>query len=140
MSQSRAANPTKRIGVQGALLLAIPAVIVLLLLAFYFFSGSTSEDLDSVYGKRAGSRATASVNGTRVLAEMFRKSGHKLRTLTRLSPGINERADVIVWSPDSFEPPDKKQREFLEGWLAQGRGRTLIYVGRDYDAAGEYYQ
>lgn len=140
MSQSRSTSPTQRMGMPGAILLAIPAGIVLLLLAFYFFGGSSSEDLDSVYGKRAGSRATGSVNGTRVLAEMFAKNGHKIRTLTRLSPGINERAEVIVWIPDSFEAPDKKQREFLEGWLAQGRGRTLIYVGRDYDAAGEYYQ
>src|SRR5262245_3067421 len=119
MSQDPTTNRAQQNKMQWALLLAIPAGIVMLLLAIYFFSGSSVEDLDSVYGKRAGRGASGSVNGTRVLAEMFAKNGHKLRTLSRLSPGINERAEVIVWIPDSFEPPDKKQRDFLEGWLKQ---------------------
>ena len=140
MSQAQTTNSTRQQKVRGALLFAIPAGILLVILGLYWFSGSSVEDLDSVYGKRAGRGASGSVNGTRVLAEMYAKNGHKLRTLSRLSPGINERAEVIVWIPDSFEPPDKKQRDFLEGWLKQGRGRTLIYIGRDYDAAGEYYQ
>jgi len=56
------------------------------------------------------------------------------------SPGpINDRADVIVWIPDKLRAAgNKQQREFLEAWLER-RGTTarLIYVGRDYDAAGE---
>ncbi len=131
----------ERLGTRGALAIGIPLGIAILAAGLYFYGGRTrAESLDSIYGKRSGRGATASVNGTRVLAEMFIKGGHKVRTLSRLSPGIHDRADVIVWIPDSFEPPDKQQREFLEGWLAKGRGRTLIYVGRDYDAAGEYYQ
>ncbi|MGI8977694.1 MAG: DUF4350 domain-containing protein [Pirellulaceae bacterium] len=140
MSDSYLSGLGKRLGTRGALAIGIPLVLLLVVGVYYYGGGSRAESLDSVYGKRSGRGATASVNGTRVLAEMFIKNGHRLRTLSRLSPGINQRADVIVWIPDSFEPPDKKQREFLESWLAQGRGRTLIYVGRDYDAAGEYYQ
>ena len=141
MSDSYLSGLGKRLGTRGALAIGIPLALLVVGGGLYFYgSRSRAENLDSVYGKRSGSRATASVNGTRVLAEMFIKNGHRVRTLSRLSPGINQRADVIVWIPDSFEPPDKKQREFLESWLAQGRGRTLIYVGRDYDAAGEYYQ
>ncbi|MBC7852730.1 MAG: hypothetical protein IAF94_04770, partial [Pirellulaceae bacterium] len=140
MSDSYLSGLGKRLGMRGALAIGIPLVLLLVVGVYYYGGGTRAESLDSVYGKRSGTRATASVNGTRVLAEMFIKNGHRLRTLSRLSPGINQRADVIVWIPDSFEPPDKKQREFLESWLAQGRGRTLIYVGRDYDAAGEYYQ
>ena len=140
MSDSNSSSRGKRLGTRGALLFGIPLAILVVGFGIYLFSGRRAESLDDAYGKRSGSRATASVNGTRVLGEMFMKNGHKIRTLTRLSPGINDRADVIVWIPDSFEPPDKEQREFLEAWLAKGRGRTLIYVGRDYDAAGEYYQ
>ena len=141
MSDSYLSGLGKRLGTRGALAIGIPLALLVVGGGLYFYgSRSRAENLDSVYGKRSGRQATASVNGTRVLAEMFIKNGHRVRTLSRLSPGINQRADVIVWIPDSFEPPDKKQREFLESWLAQGRGRTLIYVGRDYDAAGEYYQ
>ncbi len=141
MSDNYLSGLGKRLGTRGALAIGIPLALLVVGVGLYFYgSRSRAENLDSVYGKRSGRQATASVNGTRVLAEMFIKNGHRVRTLSRLSPGINQRADVIVWIPDSFEPPDKKQREFLESWLAQGRGRTLIYVGRDYDAAGEYYQ
>jgi hypothetical protein len=128
-----------RLGIRGLIAVGVPLAMLVMYLLLYLLQGRKPEGLPSVYGKRSGG-ATGSVNGTRVLGEMFMKNGHKVRTLTRLSPGINDRADVIVWIPDSFEPPDKEQREFLEAWLAKGRGRTLIYVGRDYDAAGEYYQ
>lgn len=140
MSDNRLTGIGDRLGKRGVLAIGIPSVIVVVAVAMYYFGGRRAESLDSVYGKRSGSGATASVNGTRVLAEMFVRKGHKVRTISRLSPGINERADVIVWIPDSFEPPDKEQREFLESWLKQGNERTLIYVGRDYDAAGEYFQ
>lgn len=140
MSDNRLTGIGDRLGKRGVLAIGIPAAIVVLAAGMYYFGGRRAESLDSVYGKRSGSGATASVNGTRVLAEMFVRKGHKVRTISRLSPGINERADVIVWIPDSFEPPDKKQREFLESWLKQGTNRTLIYIGRDYDAAGEYFQ
>jgi hypothetical protein len=130
----------QRLGKRGALTIGIPLAIFVIAVAMYYWGGRKPESLDSIYGRRSGSGATASVNGTRVFAQMFVKRGHKVRTISRLSPGINDRADVIVWIPDSFEPPDKKQREFLEAWLAKGKNRTLIYVGRDYDAAGEYFQ
>ena len=108
-------------------------------LIYYLFS-SGGENLDTAYGKRRGHKAASSVNGTSVLAEMYSRAGHKVKTINRLSPGLNDRADVIVWIPDSFATPDQKQREFLENWLSKGRGRTLIYVGRDYDAAAEYWK
>jgi hypothetical protein len=114
-------------------------VLVIFLLISYGLSGR-GERLDTAYGKRRGIGAEASVNGTKVLGEMFSRAGHNVRTINRLSPGLNDRVDVIVWIPDGFGTPDKKQREFLENWLSQGRGRTLIYVGRDYDSAPEYWK
>ena len=104
-----------RLGVRGLIAIGVPLAVLVMYLMLYMLQGRKPEGLPSVYGKRSGSGATGSVNGTRVFAEMFVKQGHKVRTLSRLSPGINDRADVIVWIPDSFEPPDKEQREFLEG-------------------------
>jgi len=95
MSESNSSSLGKRLGTRGALLFGIPLAILVVGFGLYWFSRSRAESLDDVYGKRSGSRATASVNGTRVLGEMFIKNGHKIRTLTRLSPGINDRADVI---------------------------------------------
>ena len=140
MSDTFVKHLALRLGIRGLIAIGVPLVLLLLGGMLYLLQGPKGESLHSVYGKRSGREATASVNGTRVLAEMFIKNGHKLRTISRLSPGLNDKADVIVWIPDSFEPPDQKQRDFLETWLAKGRGRTLIYVGRDYDAAGEYYR
>ncbi|MFN0017845.1 MAG: hypothetical protein ACKVP0_06270 [Pirellulaceae bacterium] len=128
-----------RLGIRGLIYLGIPLAMLFLYLFLSLFQGSGG-GLPSVYGKRSGREATSSVNGTRVFAEMFVRSGRKVRTITRLSPGINDRADVIVWIPDSFEPPDKKQREFLEAWLAKGNNRRLIYIGRDFDSSGEYFR
>ncbi len=57
-----------------------------------------------------------------------------------MSPGLDERADCIVWFPDDFQPPPEPVREWLERWLADQPGRTLIYVGRDFDAAPFYWK
>ncbi|MEY4568144.1 MAG: hypothetical protein RLY14_3114, partial [Planctomycetota bacterium] len=38
-------------------------------------------------------------------------------------------------------PPSKVARDFLDKWLKEGNGgKTLIYVGRDYNASGEYWK
>lgn len=94
--------------------------------------------LKTAYGRRRGS-AAASVNGTSALAELFRRAGGRPVTVLGLSAGL-EKYDVIVWAPDSFEMPREKVREFLEDWLKSRPGRTLVYIGRDYDASCEYWQ
>lgn len=96
-----------------------------------------SQELMTDYGHRRG-RAAASVNGTSVLAEMFREAGGRPTTLYTLSSSLNN-FDVVVWAPNDFAPPDQKAREFLEEWLVDDPGRTLVYIGRDYDAAIEYW-
>lgn len=100
--------------------------------------GRRDETLSTIYGRRRGAEAHRSVNGTSVLAEMFKRAGHRVTTMNRLSPKVEE-FDVVVWIPNNFEPPTKEQREFLEDWLANGQQRTVIYVGRDYDAAVDYW-
>lgn len=111
----------------------------LLLVGVYFLVVRGRPDtLHDTYGRRRGLNAAESVNGTSVLAGMFTQAGHKVRTITRLSPKARDY-QTIVWFPDDFKPPTAQQREWFENWLASGSGRTLIYVGRDYDAATKYW-
>lgn len=103
------------------------------------WSGCGSRDIDQTYGKRRGATGEASVNGTAVLAGMFERAGYTVRSREYLSPRADD-FDVIVWFPDDFRAPREDAQAFLENWLARGRGRTVIYVGRDYDAATDYWE
>jgi len=122
--------------------LALPAIGLLLAVlaigAGIFLSGRRDEQLPTIYGRRRGTEPARSVNGTSVLSGLFKRAGHRVTTMTRLSPKVRD-FDVVVWVPDDFEPPTTEQREFLEDWLAGGTGRTVVYVGRDYDAAARYW-
>ena len=100
--------------------------------------GCSSRDIETQYGRRVGSEP-ASVNGTGVLADMFQRAGHAVFTWQSLSPKLSRRADCIVWFPDDICPPDRKTRGWLEHWLEARPGRTLVYVGRDFDAAPGYW-
>jgi hypothetical protein len=71
---------------------------------------------------------------------MFSRAGHKVYSWHYLSPRLHERADCIVWFPDDYKPPAANVRQWLDAWLADKPGRTLIYVGRDYDAAPQYWK
>jgi hypothetical protein len=102
-------------------------------------AGCGTESIDATYGRRRGASGGDSVNGTRVLAEMFESYGHKVSTRNYLSPKMSE-FDVAVWFPDDFGLPTAEQQEFLEEWVSDEPGRTLVYVGRDYDAAVDYWE
>jgi len=119
---------------------ALAAVLLLALagVAAVLVSGC-SRDISTVYGQRKGPGVTESVNGTAVLGEMFERAGHRVSSWGSLSPRLKERADCIVWFPDDFNPPDDNVREWLEEWLMDRPGRTLVYVGRDFDAAPRYW-
>jgi hypothetical protein len=99
-----------------------------------------SDGIDTSYGRRAGIIGGDSVNGTAVLARMFETAGHHVTTATRLSPRVYEKADCIVWAPDDFKPPSTEVRQWFNAWWRHGQNRTLIYIGRDYDAAADYWQ
>ena len=98
-----------------------------------------SEDLETAYGQRSAPGAAMSVNGTAVLAGMFEEAGHQVTSWSAISPRL-DRADCIVWFPDDFQPPSREVRERLEQWLTKESSRTLIYVGRDFDAAPWYWE
>jgi hypothetical protein len=98
------------------------------------------DGIDTTYGRRSAFNGGDSVNGTAVLARMFESAGHHVTTATRLSPRVYEQADCIVWAPDDFEPPSPDVRQWFNAWWRHGSDRTLIYIGRDYDAAPAYWR
>jgi hypothetical protein len=130
---SKTEQPSLGLPVAGAVIALVVIVVGAILM------GRRDEKLPSIYGRRRGAEAGRSVNGTAVFAEMFRKSGHTVITRSRFSPKL-ENYDVVVWIPDDFEPPTKERREHLEKWLSNGNQRTVIYVGRDYNAAIDYWE
>lgn len=115
------------------------AALVVVIGLIVLFRQPRRETLADSYGQRRGTGREASVNGTNVLAEMFKSAGHRVTSVDELSPKL-KKYDIILWTPNDFEPPTEEQRDFLEEWLSGGEGRTLIYVGRDYDAAPAYWK
>jgi hypothetical protein len=97
------------------------------------------KDLDTVYGQRSGPGATDSVNGTAVFADMFEAAGHHVSSWTSLSPRLDE-ADCVVWFPNDFDPPSPRVVYWFGRWLNARPDRTLIYVGRDFDAEPWYWR
>jgi hypothetical protein len=107
-------------------------------LLLYIFSGCNQPmALQSEYGKIRNEGKTASLNGTRFLAEMFRRRGVTVNRQSAISPRLN-RYQTIVWFPDRHAAPEKQVVTALETWIDEGYGRTLIYVGRDYQANLDY--
>ena len=98
-----------------------------------------SEKLVTEYGKVAGDLGGTSVNGTGVLLEMFRDRGSAVKRFRKISPQL-EKYDTVVWFPDETDYPQIEVTEALEDWLRSGYYRTLIYVGRDFDAELDYLQ
>lgn len=123
-------------GNKWALPVALVGVVLLIALLIWLFRGSP--ELNTGYGRRTGADYRASVNGTLVFSEMFRQSGRNVTSIEKLSPKLRKYS-TIVWFPDDFGVPTVDQRQWLEQWLSEGNNRTLIYVGRDYDAATAYW-
>lgn len=108
------------------------------LLASTTLLGGCSDYIKDDYGESRGHSGKQSVNGTAALVDMFEQAGCKVRRWSRMSPRL-QSADVIVWIPDSFSAPSAAHRRFVDEWLQDDAGRTLIYVGRDFDAAVAYW-
>jgi hypothetical protein len=110
-----------------------------LLVAAAAAAGCGQPAIDGTYGLRHGRQGGQSVAGTAVLAGMYEKAGYRVFSWRRLSPRLKQ-ADVIVWAPNSFDPPRREERAWLEEWLRDEPGRTLVYIGRDYDALSAYWR
>ncbi len=85
------------------------------------FGAVTSPDVDR------------SLNGLGLHREMWETNGVRCLKPLRLSPRLDDM-DVIVLVGQSFEPPGRGARQWLENWLASDSGRTVIYFGRDFNA------
>jgi hypothetical protein len=116
------------------------AIAVALCLAAAGCGKTPDNDLQTEYGQRSETRFASSVNGYGVLADMLAKAGHTISTGADLTPGLKDSADVIVYAPDNFAPPGSDIVDWFQKWLEQKDGRTLIYIGRDFDAAPIYWR
>jgi len=116
------------------LLFRISAVVLLSGVA-----GCRSDEIDFTYGTRSP-LYSQSVNGTHLFSDLFVQREHRVVSWRAFSPKLREKADVIVWFTQSFEPPSSDAREWLKSWLLEKPDRTLIFVGRDYDAARPYLE
>jgi hypothetical protein len=91
--------------------------------------------VDTSYGRSR----SQSVNGTTVLAGLFRDRGHQVRVAFRLTDELKQWADVVVRFAQAPGPPSREEADWYAGWLNEFPGRSLVYVPYDYDAAHEYW-
>lgn len=102
--------------------------------------GCMNPELESYYGRHEIPAISASVNGTDVLAGMFTEAGHEVYFRRTLVTSEMASADTIVWFPDDYAAPKSEVCEWFDDWLYESPGRTLVYVGRDFDAAPLYWK
>lgn len=126
------------------LLIVVACISMLLHLGCSSRRGSKwAETLSTDYGSVKSAvpvlNLPESVNGTGVLADMFREADHKVIVLNRISRRM-ERADCIVWFRWRLGAPEGRTEETLKKWLAARPGRTLIIVGRGYTADIGYWE
>lgn len=108
------------------------------LLFFCLLSGCSSWLPELVpFGAVSAPDHNRSLNGLGLHRKMWESSGAKCLTPQRLSPKL-DNMDVIVLVGQSFEPPGLTARRWLEDWLAQEPGRTVVYFGRDFNADLQY--
>ena len=94
---------------------------------------------DRSFGTVTSPEANRSLNGLGLTRKLWEANGAKCLTPQRLSPKLDS-VDVIVLVGQSFEPPGIEARHWLENWLAEGTGRSVIYFGRDFNADIFYRQ
>lgn len=110
----------------------------LLILIALMVGCGVRDELTTEYGKISGVGGGYSLNGTGVLADLFKERGFRVRRRTKISPRIYQ-FQTLVWIPDTRACPSDEAIEAINEWLADGYMRTLIYVGRDYDARADYW-
>ena len=92
-------------------------------------------DFEADYGRLRGK----SLNGTGVMAKLFRQQGQNVRAAVRLTDQLEEWADVIVRFAPYPGPPEREEADWYARWLDGRVGRRLVYVVRDYDAQPDFW-
>jgi len=103
-------------------------------------TGCFYPELETSYGVQKSPTSSLSVNGVDTLAQMFRQVGHEVVFKRVIMTPSMDSVDTIVWFPDDFGAPKSEVCEWFDEWLSERSGRTLVYVGRDYDAAPQYWK
>ncbi len=106
--------------------------VLLVLLVMLAGCGSVTPELES-FGAVKGVDARRSANGLQVHRKMWESAGVKCLLPSKLSPRL-ETVDTIVLVGQTFQPPGRAAREWLEEWLSHDKNRTVIYFGRDFNA------
>ena len=117
----------------------IAMAILLLSIAMLVGCRVPGEEISTEYGKINGVSNGKSVNGTGVFFDMFVEREFYVKRRTKISPRIN-KFQTIVWVPNSNRVPSQQAIDALDKWLDDGTERTLIYVGRDYEAQLDYVE
>lgn len=110
------------------------------LLMLLVLTGCREPQLDTYYGHKQIPGLTASVNGTDVLASMLEQQGHKVLARRTLISSQMESVDTVIWFPDDYAAPTAEVCDWFDNWLSERPGRTLVYVGRSFDAAPIYWR
>ncbi|GIX00679.1 MAG: hypothetical protein KatS3mg111_4011 [Pirellulaceae bacterium] len=91
------------------------------------------------FGVVTGRDSIDSVNGVGFFREMWEERGVRCYAVKKLSPRLQE-FDAIVLIGDTYAPPGQAARQWLMEWVSAEEGRSIIYFGRDYNAAIHYYR
>ena len=110
-------------------------ILGLLCLTALVASGCGPSRVEKSYGRSRGS----SINGTGVLAELFRQRGDEVRAAVRLNDTLSQWADVLVRFSMHPGPPDAEEARWMLDWLRGRPGRRLVYVVRDFDAEPDFW-
>ncbi len=110
--------------------------VITLLVGMASLSGCGGGDLQTQYGRSRGE----SVNGINAIVELMRQRGHETRSAVRLTPKLEEWADVIVRFSQTSGPIRKREAGWYSNWLGQRPNRRLVYVLNDYSAEADYWK
>jgi hypothetical protein len=111
----------------------MPRLVQCFVLLLPMLSGCNYIPWPESFGEVEGTNATRSVNGMGVHRRMWESTGARVLTPQKLSPRLDS-IDTIVLIGSSYQPPGSLARDWLEKWLGNKSGRTLVYFGRDFDA------
>lgn len=110
-----------------------------LLAIFALLAGCGVSGISSDYGGVEYPTKNSSINGLGIFMKLCSQAGSRCFVAHRLSSRL-EKADAILLVGNTFHPPAKEARDWLEAWLGAKAGRTVVYFGRDFDAEIFYRQ